>query len=137
MVDKFTAWSEDIASMQATAAMEMADQIRDELGSDQAEAFKQAISPALDAAFQAVKGAREAMNGQVAAMTGGAPAMPAAPDMGAEAPAPDMGADTGAEEPMPDMGGEEPAPDMAPPEGREKRESIERHRRLARILAGS
>jgi hypothetical protein len=135
MVDKFTAWSEDIASMQATAAMEMADQIRDELGSDQSEAFKQAISPALDAAFQAVKGAREAMNNQVAAMTGGAPAMPAGPDMGAEAPAPDMGAepDIG---PEPDMGDEgDMAADMPPPEGREKRESIERHRRLARILA--
>lgn len=135
MVDKFTAWSEDIASMQATAAMEMADQIRDELGSDQSEAFKQAISPALDTAFQAVKGAREAMNNQVAAMTGGAPAMPAGPDMGAEAPAPDMGAepDMG---PEPDMGDEgDIAADMPPPEGREKRESIERHRRLARILA--
>jgi hypothetical protein len=56
--------------------------------------------------------------------------------MGAEAPAPDMGADMGAEEPMPDMGGEEPAPDMPPPEGREKRESVERHRRLARLLVG-
>ena len=136
MVDKFTAWSEDIASMQATAAMEMADQIRDELGSDQSEAFKQAISPALDAAFQAVKGAREAMNNQVAAMTGGAPAMPAGPDMGAEAPAPDMGAepDMG---PEPDMGDEgDMAADMPPPEGREKRESVERHRRLARILVG-
>ena len=136
MVDKFTAWSEDIASMQATAAMEMADQIRDELGSDQSEAFKQAISPALDAAFQAVKGAREAMNNQVAAMTGGAPAMPAGPDMGAEAPAPDMGVepDMGSE---PDMGDEgDPALDMPPPEGREKRESVERHRRLARLLVG-
>ena len=136
MVDKFTAWSEDIASMQATAAMEMADQIRDELGSDQSEAFKQAISPALDAAFQAVKGAREVMNNQVAAMTGGAPAMPAGPDMGAEAPAPDMGAepDMG---PEPDMGDEGDAvADMPPPEGREKRESVERHRRLARILVG-
>jgi hypothetical protein len=136
MVDKFTAWSEDIASMQATAAMEMADQIRDELGSDQSEAFKQAISPALDAAFQAVKGAREAMNNQVAAMTGGAPAMPAGPDMGAEAPAPDMGVepDMGSE---PDMGDEgDAALDMPPPEGREKRESVERHRRLARLLVG-
>lgn len=136
MVDKFTAWSEDIASMQATAAMEMADQIRDELGSDQSEAFKQAISPALDAAFQAVKAAREAMNNQVAAMTGGAPAMTGgAPAMSA---GPDLGGpEMGGEEPAPDMGGEEPATDMPPPEGREKRESIERHRRLARILAGS
>jgi hypothetical protein len=142
MVDKFTAWSEDIASMQATAAMEMADDIRDELGTEQAEAFKQSVSPALDAAFQAVKAAREAMNSQVASMTGGAPApMGAEPgaDMGG-APAPDMGAEPGAdlggEEPAPDMGadmgGEEPTTDV----GREKRESVERRLRLSRILVG-
>jgi hypothetical protein len=139
MVDKFTGWSEDIAKMQAQSAMEMADDIRDELGSDQAEAFTQAIAPALDAAFQAVKAAREALNGQVGSMTGNAPAA-----MGA-----DMGADMGAEEPAADMGAEEPAADMGadmgtdiaaagetPPEGREKRESIERTRRLTRILSG-
>lgn len=140
-VDKFTSWSEDIASMQATATMEMADQIRDEMGPDVAEAFKQAISPALDAAFQAVKAAREAMNGQVAAMTGGAPA-----PMGAETPTPGMD-NMGAETPAPgmdDMGGEEPAPDMGDmgdeepmaDVGREKRESIEKRLRLSRILVG-
>ena len=146
MVDKFTGWSEDIAKMQAQSAMEMADEIRDELGSDQAEAFTQAISPALDAAFQAVKAAREALNGQVGSMTGGGPAaMGAEPDMGMDAgmPGDDMGAD------LPSMGGDdmgadmgaEPGADIAaagetPPGGREKRESIERTRRLTRILSG-
>ena len=148
MVDKFTGWSEDIAKMQAQSAMEMADEIRDELGSDQAEAFTQAIAPALDAAFQAVKAAREALNGQVGSMTGGGPAaMGAEPDMGggmdAGMPGDDMGGD------MPDMGGDdmgadmgaEPGADIAaagetPPGGREKRESIERTRRLTRILSG-
>jgi hypothetical protein len=141
MVDKFTGWSEDIAKMQAQSAMEMADEIRDELGSDQAEAFTQAISPALDAAFQAVKAAREALNGQVGSMTGGGPAaMGAEPDMGGELPS--MGGDEmGAEMPEPDMGTEEPGADIAaagetPPGGREKRESIERTRRLTRILSG-
>ena len=144
MVDKFTGWSEDIAKMQAQSAMEMADEIRDELGSDQAEAFTQAIAPALDAAFQAVKSAREALNGQVGSMTGGGPAAMGAslPSMGGD----DMGGD------MPDMGGDDMGPEMGgdmpdmdtdiaaagetPPGGREKRESIERTRRLTRILSG-
>ena len=141
MVDKFTGWSEDIAKMQAQTAMEMADEIRDEMGIDQAEAFTQAVSPALDAAFQAVKSAREALNGTVGSMTGSAPAA-----MGATPPAPggdmgpDMGGDMGA-----DMGGEEPdlgaeddiaATDATPPEGRLKREGIERHRRITQLLAG-
>jgi hypothetical protein len=132
MVDKFTGWSEDIAKMQAQSAMEMADEIRDELGSDQAEAFTQAIAPALDAAFQAVKSAREALNGQVGSMTGGGPAAMGAslPSMGGD----DMGGD------MPDMGddmgGDIAAAGETPPGGREKRESIERTRRLTRILSG-
>jgi hypothetical protein len=149
MVDKFTGWSEDIAKMQAQSAMEMADEIRDELGSDQAEAFTQAIAPALDAAFQAVKAAREALNGQVGSMTGGGPAaMGAEPDMGAGMDAGMPGDDMGGD--MPDMGGDDMGADMGgadtgadiaaagetPPGGREKRESIERTRRLTKILSG-
>jgi hypothetical protein len=133
MVDKFTGWSEDIAQMQAQTAMEMADSIRDEMGSDQAQQFTQAVSPALDAAFQAVKAAREALNSTVGTITGegGAPMGAEPPMPGAEEPAPDM--DAGADLPEPPE--EEPTAET-PPEGREKRESIERTRRLARILAG-
>lgn len=134
MVDKFTGWSEDIAQMQAQTAMEMADSIRDEMGSDQAQQFTQAVQPALDAAFQAVKAAREALNNTVGTLTGegGAP-MGAEPPMGGEEPAPAPDMDAGAE--LPEPPAEEPAAE-APPEGREKRESVERTRRLARILSG-
>jgi Protein of unknwon function (DUF3008) len=131
MVDKFTGWSEDIAQMQAQTAMEMADSIRDEIGNEQAQQFAQAVQPSLDSAFQAVKAAREALNNTVGTLTGqgGAPmgAEPA-PMPGAEGPATDMGAG------LPEPPAEEPAAET-PPEGREKRESIERTTRLARILS--
>jgi len=129
MVDKFTGWSEDIAQMQAQTAMEMADAIRDEMGSDAAEQFTAGVQPSLDAAFQAVKAAREALNSQVGTLTGNAPE-----PMGAE-PEADMDADADAELPPDEEIPVEPeAGDETPPEGREKRESIERRNRLAKLL---
>ena len=142
MVDKFTGWSEDIAQMQAQTAMEMADAIRDELGADQAEAFTASVQPALDAAFQSVKGAREALNGSVASLTGVAPT-----PMGAE-PGMDAGMDMDMEPGMDDMGGELDAEmptddaemdmdvDTAAPVDRAKRESIEHRLRLTKLLVG-
>jgi hypothetical protein len=139
MVDKMTAWSEDIAQMQAQTAMEMADAIRDELGSDLAGQFTQAVQPALDSAFQAVKGAREALNSTVGTLTGeGGSPMGAEPagdmggDMGAELPADDTGGDMGAELPADDAGAELPAEEP----GREKRESLEKRLRLTKLLVG-
>lgn len=143
MVDKFTGWSEDIAQMQAQTAMEMADAIRDELGADQAEAFTASVQPALDAAFQSVKGAREALNGSVASLTGVAPT-----PMGAEPGMDDMGGDMGMDAGMDDMGGELDAEmptddaemdmdvDTAAPVDRAKRESIEHRLRLTKLLVG-
>ena len=145
MVDKFTGWSEDIAQMQAQTAMEMADAIRDEMGADQAEAFTAAVQPALDAAFQSVKSAREALNNSVASLTGvaptpmgGEPGMDAGMDM-------DMGMEPGADLAGDmDMGDEVPGddaemdmePDMAAPADRAKRESIEHRLRLTKLLVG-
>jgi hypothetical protein len=143
MVDKFTGWSEDIAQMQANTAMEMADSIRDELGSEVSAQFTQAAGPALDSAFQAVKAAREALNGIVGIITGegggamggmpgaapigGAPGgMPGAAPMGG-APGGMPPLDTGADDE------EEEAPSAA---GRAKRESVDRTRRIARLLVG-
>ena len=129
MVDKFTGWSEDIAQMQAQTAMEMADAIRDEMGSDAAEQFTSGVQPSLDAAFQAVKAAREALNSQVGTLTGNAPE-----PMGAE-PEADMDADTGADAELPPDEELPVEPEAeTPPEGREKRESIERRNRLAKLL---
>jgi Protein of unknwon function (DUF3008) len=133
MVDKFTGWSEDIAQMQAQTAMEMADAIRDEMGSDTAEQFTAGVQPALDAAFQAVKSAREALNNQVGSLTGNAP-MP----MGAE-PETDLDAEADVDTEMPtdieadvELDTEAPAEE---PTDRAKRESIERKVRLTKILS--
>ncbi len=145
MVDKFTGWSEDIAQMQAQTAMEMADAIRDELGADQAEAFTASVQPALDAAFQSVKGAREALNGSVASLTGVAPTpmgaepgMDAGMDMDAGMePGADLAGDTDMDAEMPTDDAEmDMEPDMAAPVDRAKRESIEHRLRLTKILMG-
>lgn len=139
MVDKFTGWSEDIAQMQAQTAMEMADAIRDEMGSDQAEQFTAAVTPALDSAFQAVKAAREALNGTVGTLTGegGAPMGAETPGLDTEEPA----ADTSELPAAPDTGMEEPAGgdeggDIVPTADREKRESVEFRNKLTKILVG-
>jgi len=135
MVDKFTGWSEDIAQMQANTAMEMADSIRDELGSQVSAQFTQAAGPALDSAFQAVKAAREALNGIVGIITGeGGPAMggmPGAAPMGGAPGGMPGAAPMGS---APGAGAEEE--EEAPSAGRAKRESVERTFRIAKILAG-
>lgn len=141
MVDKFTGWSEDIAQMQAQTAMEMADAIRDELGADQAEAFTASVQPALDAAFQSVKGAREALNGSVASLTGVAPTpMGAEPGMDAGMDMdmdmePGMDAELDAEMPTDDAEMDMDV-DVAAPADRAKRESIEHRLRLTKLLVG-
>ena len=135
MVDKFTGWSEDIAQMQAQTAMEMADAIRDELGADQAEAFTASVQPALDAAFQSVKGAREALNGSVASLTGVAPTpMGAEPGMDMDME-PGMDAELDAEMPTDDAEMDMDV-DTAAPVDRAKRESIEHRLRLTKLLVG-
>ena len=140
MVDKFTGWSEDIAQMQAQTAMEMADAIRDEMGADQAEAFTASVQPALDAAFQSVKSAREALNNSVGSLTGVAPtpmgAEPAMPgdELGGEMPA-DAGMDMDIDAEVPGDDAEMDV-DVAAPVDRAKRESIEHRLRLTKLLVG-
>ena len=116
---------------------------RDELGSQVSAQFTQVATPALDAAFQAVKAAREALNSMVGVITGEGQApgsmggMPGAPMGGMPAPGGMPGAP---------MDGGMPAPGSAPPlapedeeentTGRAKRESVERSLRIAKLLVG-
>jgi len=142
MVDRVTGWMEDTAEMQTESMLEIGDKIRDEMGSEQSEAFIGAVKPALESLFTTLETTRDALTGGVAVLTGeGAPET-----MGDEAPAeepemePTVDADAEAEAPVegedefgaaaPATGGEEEA-------GREKRESIERSRRLGTILGDS
>ena len=138
MVDRVTGWMEDTAEMQSESMLELADAIRDEMGSEASETFTATVKPGLEAMYTAMESTRQALTQGVGQLTGEAePEM----DMGAEDPEadPEMEPTVDAEEPAMDAeddfaadaaaaGGEEEA-------GRETRESVERSRKLGTILS--
>ena len=148
MVDRLTGWMEDTAEMQSESMLELADAIRDEMGSEKSEAFTAAVKPSLEALYTAMEQTRIALTGGVGMLTGEGDA-PMMGDEPAMEPTVDGDMDVAdpmdPEEPAEDdafaaadaaMGGEEEA-------GREKRESIQRSKKKlaevsqkARRLAG-
>ena len=143
MVDKLTGWMEDTAEMQSESMLELADAIRDEMGSETSEAFTASIKPALDALYAEMEVTRIALTGGVGMLTGegepvdtmGAEDPEAPSDMDME-PTVDGDMDMDAEMPADDdfaadasaAGGDEEA-------GRPTRESVERSRKLGTILS--
>ena len=140
MVDRVTGWMEDTAEMQTESMLELADAIRDEMGSESAEAFTAAVKPALEAMYGVMETTRIALTGGVGMLTGEGEPMDT---MGAEDPAMDPAADPAMEptvEPTvaaDDFAAAAPAAGGAEDAGRAKRESIEMSRRIGQILAGS
>ncbi|MDC6480916.1 hypothetical protein PQZ46_00035 [bacterium] len=144
MVNRITGWMEDTAEMQTESMLELADSIRDEMGSEQSEAFVNIVKPALEALYTALEATREATTQGVGLMTGEEmPEQPMGDEVAPEGEAemePTVDAEAGAidaELPADDdgmgaadaaVGGEEEA-------GRAKRESVERSRRLGTILS--
>jgi len=126
MVDRFTAFLEDVAEMGAEGMLELADSIRDELGQEQADNFVNTVKPALEQTQQVLTSSREALTAGVGIITGeSAPA----DTIGAE-PEGDIEEPMDTEEPIEPMeptddefGASEPATGGEEPEGREKRES--------------
>ena len=126
MVDRVTGWMEDTAEMQTESMLELADAIRDEMGSEASETFTSTVKPALEAMYAAMESTRGSLTSGVGQLTGEAEPMDTmgADDMDMDmeptddmdAPADDMDMDDefGAADPA--AGGEEEA-------GREKRES--------------
>jgi hypothetical protein len=106
MVNDFTTWMQRVGQYQTKAIVELADAIRSDFGEQEAEAFKQTVSPALSATLDVLTQQREAISHAVAVLAGEATEVP---QMGAE---PGMG--------EPPMDGEMPMdvePDsMNPPE---------------------
>ena len=96
MVDRITSWMEDTAEMQADSMLQLADAIRDEIGSEASESFVATVKPSLESLYTALESTRGSLTQGVGQLTGEA-----------EAPAPDMGA-----EPMPPEG--EGEPEMEP-----------------------
>jgi hypothetical protein len=135
MVDRVTNWMEDTAEMQTESMLELADAIRDEMGSEKSEAFVQGVKPSLEEMYKAMEVTRGALSGAVGLLTGEGemPAPMGAPDdMGGDMePTVDMEGDPALDMPLdaaaPAAGGEEPL-------GREQRESVD-SRRLAKTLS--
>jgi hypothetical protein len=135
MVDRITGWLEDVAAMKAEQLLELQDSIRDEIGSDVAQSYVEAVKPALEAIYTALETSRQGLSGALSIVSGGEAPTIGAPvgGMGNELGGPDLGAPaTGA---APVMGAEEsPLSTAGTDLGREKRESVDYSRRLGILL---
>ena len=126
MVDRFTAFLEDVAEMGAEGMLELADSIRDEMGQEQSDAFVATVKPALEQTQEVLTTSREALTAGVGIITG-----ETAPTdtIGAE-PEGDIEEPMDTDEPVDpidpagdEFSASEPATGGDEPEGREKRES--------------
>lgn len=132
MVNDFTSWMQRVGQYQTKSMIELADAIRADFGQAEAEAFKQAVGPALSATLEVLTQQREAVSNAVASLAG--EAVPETP-MGME---PEMGpTEPGMDTTEPDMMNPEPEDEFGASDaaagmgttGREMRES--RARKLA------
>lgn len=138
MVDRVTGWMEDTAEMETESMLELADSIRDEMGSEQSEAFTNTVRPALEALYQSMTSTRDALIQGVNMITGeGDPVEPMGDDDlgGLEGDDADVDIDMdmdGADDVDLDMDDDFAADASADggdlEAGREKRESIQRPR---------
>ena len=83
MVDKLAGMAEDIAELQTKALMPLVDEIKYNVGQQQAQAFNDTAKGQLQSALDAITSVKDAMGDQVLALQGG---QVPAPDMGGEMP---------------------------------------------------
>jgi hypothetical protein len=142
MVDRVGRWIEELSGMENDTLLTLGDQIRDEMGQQQAKAFLTAVAPAIQQALENLKQTRETLSTGVRQLTG---EEQPAEMLGSETPAPEAGEMPAAEPDTmnaePAMGGDEfaaaePAAGGAEAAGREQRESIQFQNRLLKVLAG-
>ena len=141
MVNDYTSWMQRVGQYQTKTMIELADAIKADFGAAEAEAFKQAVGPALSATLDTLTQQREAVSNAVAVLAGEAtPDTDMGMEPSAELP-PEPGMDIAAPDemnPPTDVGDEFGASDAgagAGTTGREMRES--RQQRIARKLAES
>lgn len=101
IVNDYTSWMQRVGQYQTKSMIELADAIRADFGAAEAEAFKQAVGPALASTLETLTQQREAISNAVAALAG---EQPATGDM--------MGAEPGSDAAFqPEPGMEPAAPD--------------------------
>lgn len=101
MVDKLAGMAEDIAELQTKALMPLVDEIKYNVGQQQAQSFNETAKSQLQSALDAISSVKDAMGDQVLSLQGG------------QLPATDM------EEPMPEIPGEIPGEELPPIEDTE------------------
>lgn len=140
MVDRVTGWMEDTAEMQTESMLELADAIRDEMGSEKSETFTNTIKPALEALYATMEETRNSLTQGVGMLTGEAEPMDM---MGTDdedldtdmEPTDDMDVEADMDDAVDDFEAAAPAAGGDEEAGRAKRESIERSRKLGTILS--
>ena len=125
MVNDFTSWMQRVGQYQTKSMIELSDSIRANFGQAEADAFKNAIQPALDETLSALTQSRETLTRAVATLAGEESAEPMG--MGGDELVPDMGTDLAEpdtmNEPGDDFGAADAAAGGAEAAGRGLRES--------------
>ena len=70
MMDKVTAFLEDLATMKTESMLELADRIRDEMGAEKSDAFLQKVKPAIEQAEATLGTTRQELDNGVRVLTG-------------------------------------------------------------------
>jgi hypothetical protein len=140
MVDRVGRWIEELSGMENDTLLQLGDQIRDEMGQEQAKSFISAVAPAIQQALENLKQTRETLATGVRTLTGeeqGAEMLGAEPAGDEMSPAPADEMNMPAEAPAADeFAAAEPAAGGGEAAGREQRESINYESRLLKVLAG-
>jgi len=95
IVNDYTSWMQRVGQYQTKSMIELADKIRGDFGPAEAEAFKNAVGPALSQTLEMLTQQREAISNAVAALAGEQMptepmGMDMAPEPGVDAAAPDL-----------------------------------------------
>ena len=144
MVDKITSWMEDTAEMQTESMLDLNDSIRDELGENQAQQFTDTVKPSLESLYNSLEDTRKTLVSGVRLVAGEEVEDMPGDDLDADPemePTVDQDDDVDADVDTPldaevddEFAAAEPAVGGEEEAGREKRESVERSRRLASML---
>ena len=128
MVDQVQKMIEQVTAMQFKDLPALVDQVKNQIGPDQAMSFNQEVTGALTGLTQNLQGSKTQLESALGVVTGQAPTVPGEADLGAEpAPAPELGAEElppapdGEEEIDVDMDVEEPAGGSVNDLGRKRR----------------
>jgi hypothetical protein len=134
IVNDYTSWMQRVGQYQTKSMIELSDSIRGDFGVQQAEAFKNAVAPALSATLEVLTAQREAISNAVAVLAGEQiPETPMGAEPGME-PSMDMAGPDMMNEPADEFGAADAAAGAGTP-GREMRENAAQRR--ARKLAES